>query len=124
MRKDADMRYLMLIRLDPTAAPAQGPDPAMAESMGALLEEMTKAGVLLDTAGLRPVEEGVRVRQTHGKQRVLDGPFSESKEVIGGYCLVQTRSQDEAVEWGSRFLRLHGPEWDIELEIRQLDDQA
>ncbi|PPJ22056.1 transcriptional regulator [Nocardia nova] len=118
------MRYLMLIRLDPSAAPTQGPDPAMAENVGKLLEEMTKAGVLLDTAGLRPVGEGVRVRQTSGKQSVLDGPFSESKEVIGGYCLVQTRSQDEAVEWGSRFLRVHGPEWDIELEIRQLDDQA
>ncbi len=118
------MRYLMLIRLDPSTAPVQGPDPALAEEMGKLLEDMTKAGVLLDTGGLRPVEDSTRIRLSGGKQTVLDGPFAESKEVVGGYLLLQTRTRDEAVEWGSRFLRIHGPEWEIELEIRQLDDQG
>ncbi|MCX4091438.1 YciI family protein [Nocardia sp. alder85J] len=114
------MRYLTLIRLDPAATPVDGPDERLMEDMGTLLEEMTKAGVLLDTAGLRPIEEGVRIRQTGGVQTVVDGPFTEAKEVIGGYCLLQTRSQDEAVEWSSRFLRIHGPEWDIEVEVRQV----
>ena len=115
------MRYLMLIRLDPALAPTAGPDPKLAEDMGRLIEEMTKAGVLLDTAGLRPIEEATRIRLAGGTTTILDGPFTESKEVIGGYCLLQTRSQEEAVEWGSRFLRLHGPKWTMEVEIRQLD---
>ncbi|MQY22826.1 YciI family protein [Nocardia macrotermitis] len=115
------MRHLLLIRLDPTAQPVDGPDPALLEDMGKLIEEMTKAGVLLDTAGLRPLDESTRVRLANGELTVLDGPFTESKEIIGGYCLLQTRSRDEAVEWASRFLRVHGPEWTMELEVRELD---
>ncbi|MFF3573480.1 YciI family protein [Nocardia jiangxiensis] len=117
------MRHLLLIRLDPAAQPVQGPDPALAEDMGKLIEEMTKAGVLLDTAGLRPLDESTRIRLSSGELTVLDGPFTESKEMIGGYCLLQTRSRDEAVEWASRFLRVHGPEWTMEIEVRQLDQQ-
>ncbi|WP_067568595.1 YciI family protein [Nocardia acidivorans] len=118
------MRHMVLIRLDPSQAPAGGPDEQLMADMNTLIEEMTKAGVLLDTAGLRPTEEGTRVRQSGGKQTVIDGPFTETKEVIGGYCLLQTRSNAEAVEWASRFLRVHGPEWEIEVEVRQLDDQG
>ncbi|HEY4023837.1 MAG TPA: YciI family protein [Pseudonocardiaceae bacterium] len=115
------MRYLMLIRNDPAAAPTSGPDPALAEDMGRLIEEMTKAGVLLDTGGLRPIEEATRIRLADGRTTALDGPFTESKEIIGGYCLIETRWRDEAVEWGTRFLRLHGQDWTMEVEIRQLD---
>jgi len=87
-----------------------------------LLEDMTKAGVLLDTAGLRPIEEATRIRLADGQQTVTDGPFTESKEVVGGYCLLQARSKEEAVEWASRFLALHGADWEMGMEIRQLDD--
>ena len=118
------MRSMVLIRLDPARAPADGPDAALQEAMGQLIEEMTKAGVLLDTAGLHPIEEANRIRLSGGTQTVVDGPFTESKEIIGGYCLLQTRSAEEAVEWASRFLRVHGPEWEMEVEIRQLDDPA
>jgi hypothetical protein len=118
------MRYMMMIRLDPARALATDPDDRMAEAMGELLEEMTKAGVLLDTAGLRPIEEATRIRLSGGQQTVFDGPFTESKEVIGGYCLVQTRTKDEAVEWSSRFLATHGPGWEIEVEVRQVDEPA
>ncbi|MRH87240.1 transcriptional regulator [Nocardia sp. SYP-A9097] len=118
------MRHMVLIRLDPAKTPDGGPDEQLIADMNTLIEEMTKAGVLLDTAGLRPTEEGTRIRQTGGKQTVIDGPFTESKEYIGGYCLLQTRSNAEAAEWASRFLRVHGPEWDIEVEVRQLDDQG
>jgi hypothetical protein len=116
------MRYLMLIRVN--ADQATGPYESLAEAMGQLLEDMTKAGVLLDTAGLRPAAEATYIRLTHGKQTVIDGPFTEAKEVIGGYCLMQTRSKDEAVEWASRFLALHGPDWEMGLEIRQVDEPA
>jgi hypothetical protein len=118
------MRYLLLIELNPDAPAPTGPDERLAEEMGTLLEDMTKAGVLLDTAGLRPVEEATRIRLADGKQTVMDGPFTESKEVIGGYCLLQTRSKDEALEWASRFLALHGSEWEMTMEVRQLDDPS
>ncbi len=118
------MRYLLLIRPDLDSFPdGWGPDPTLEEDMGALLEEMTKAGVLLDTAGLRPPEEGAVLRLSRGDVTVVDGPFTESKEFVGGYCVLQTRSRDEAVEWGTRFLRIHGPEWTMALELRELDGQ-
>ena len=118
------MRSLILIRVDPNVAgpPAEG-DPMIA-AMEKLLEEMTKAGVLLDTAGLKPTEEATRIRLSGGKQTVTDGPFTESKEVVGGYCLLQTRTKEEAVEWASRFLSVHGPEWEVEVEIRELYEQG
>ena len=116
------MRYLLLIQTNPDAAGPTGPDERLAEEMGKLLEDMTKAGVLLDTAGLRPIEEAICIRLADGQQTVIDGPFTESKEVIGGYCLLQARSKDEAVEWASRFLALHSADWEMGIEIRQLDD--
>jgi hypothetical protein len=116
------MRYLLLIETKPESEGPAGPDERLAEEMGRLLEEMTKAGVLLDTAGLRPIDEATRIRLADGKQTVIDGPFTESKEVVGGYCLLQARSKDEAAEWASRFLALHGSEWEMAVEIRQLDD--
>ncbi len=115
------MRYLLLIHTSPDVE-GPSPDERLAEDMGKLLEDMTKAGVLLDTAGLRPIKEATRIRLADGKQTVIDGPFTEAKEVIGGYCLLQARSKDEAVEWASRFLALHGPDWDMSMEVRQLDD--
>jgi hypothetical protein len=92
------VRYLLLIQVKPYGA-GTGPDERLAEDMGRLLEDMTKAGVLLDTAGLRPIEEATRIRLADGKLTVIDGPFTESKEVVGGYCLVQARSKPQAVEW-------------------------
>jgi hypothetical protein len=90
------------------------------QDMGKLMEEMTRDGSLVTTAGLRPTAEGVRVRQRHGKQSVTDGPFTETKEVIGGYAILEAKSMQEAVELTKRFLRVHGDEWDVECEIREL----
>jgi len=116
------MRYLLLIQTDPDGSVSAGPDERLAAEMSSLLQDMTKAGVLLDTGGLRPVAEATRLRLANGEQTVIDGPFTESKEVVGGYCLVQVRSKAEAVEWASRFLALHGPEWEMGIEVRQLDE--
>ncbi|MCL2733655.1 MAG: YciI family protein [Actinomycetia bacterium] len=118
------MRYMMLLELDPSKAPSQGPSEELMEEMGKLIEEMTKAGVLLDTGGLKPVDEGTVIRQSGGRQTVVDGPFTEAKEVIGGYCIVQAKSQEEAVEWASRFLALHGPEWELSSYVRQIEEPA
>ncbi len=76
---------------------------------------------MIRTAGLRPTAEGVRVRLRGGKLSTIDGPFTETKEVIGGFAILEAASMKEAVELTKRFLRIHGDEWDIECEVRQLD---
>ena len=76
----------------------------------------------MSTAGLRPTAEGVRVRlHRGGGLTVVDGPFAESKEVIGGYAILEAQSRSEAVGLTRRFLEVHGTDWDIECEVRQLD---
>jgi hypothetical protein len=87
--------------------------------MGKLIEEMTKAGVLLATEGCLPSSKGVRVRIDSGRFTVTDGPFPETKELIQGFCLMQVKSKQEAVEWGKRFLNVVGQG---ESEIRLLHD--
>jgi hypothetical protein len=90
--------------------------------MGQLIEELTGTGQLVSTAGLRPSAEGVRVRlHRGGRLTVLDGPFTEAKEVIGGYAIFEAPSLEEAVELTRRFLKVHGTDWDVECEVRQLD---
>lgn len=90
--------------------------------MGKLIEELTRTGQLVSTAGLRPTPEGVRVRlQRGGKLSMTDGPFTETKEVIGGYAVLEAASKAEAVALTRRFLKVHGTDWDIECEVRQID---
>lgn len=101
------MRYMVLLR------GAQPPGPPPDELMQAIMqlgEEATKAGALLDTAGLAPSESGARVRLAAGQLSVTDGPFAEAKEMIS-YALYQVRSKEEAVEWATRFMRLHRDLW-------------
>ncbi|MFE0193034.1 YciI family protein [Streptomyces sp. NPDC059008] len=116
------MRFMMLIKIDENDVPDGGPSPELMEEMGRLLDEMTKAGVLLDTAGLAPSAQGTRLHLSGGKITATDGPFTEAKEVIGGYALIQAASQEEAVEWATRFLRVHGDEWTVTSEIRQVEE--
>jgi len=108
------MKFLSVFRSVETGAP---PTPEMIAKMGKLIEEMTRAGVLLATEGCLPSNLGMRVRQANGKITVTDGPFTESKEVIGGFALFRTPSKADAIEWTRRFLALAG---DGECEIRQI----
>ena len=116
------MRFLSMIRI--TENSGMVPSERLISDMGKLMEEMTRAGVLLSTAGLRPTSEGVRVRLSRGKLSTVDGPFAETKEVIGGFAILEAQSRREAIELTKRFLLVHGDEWDIECEVRQLDEQA
>ena len=84
------------------AAPGTQPDPKKVAAMTAYNQELTKAGVLLSLDGLHPPSDGVRVRFSGGKATVTDGPFPESKEVVGGYWMIQVASKEEAVEWACR----------------------
>ncbi|HSB22640.1 MAG TPA: YciI family protein [Burkholderiaceae bacterium] len=114
------MRFISMIRVDETTG--QVPSEQLMRDMGQLIEELTRNGQLVSTAGLRPTAEGVRVRlHRGGKLSVADGPFTEAKEVIGGYAILEARSKEEAVELTRRFLKVHGTEWDVECEVRQLD---
>jgi len=114
------MRFLSMIRIDETAG--QVPNEQLMADMGELIEELTRTGQLVSTAGLRPTSEGVRVKlHRGGRLTVLDGPFTETKEVIGGYAILEARSLAEAVELTRRFLKVHGTDWDVECEVRQLD---
>jgi len=113
------MRFLSMIRLDERTG--QVPSEQLLRDMGILIEEMTREGVLIRTAGLRPTKEGRRVRLRNGQLSTMDGPFVETKEVIGGFAIFEAPSMDVAIEHTKRFLRVHGDEWDIECEVRQLD---
>jgi hypothetical protein len=113
------MRFLSMIRVDERAG--QVPSEQLMEDMGKLMDEMTRAGVLVRTAGLRPSAEGRRVRLRKGQLSTIDGPFSETKEVIGGFAILEAPSMQAAIELTERFLLVHGEAWDIECEVRQLD---
>jgi hypothetical protein len=110
------MRYLVVLK------GAQSTTPPPADLMQAIMElggEATKAGALLDTAGLAPSAAGARVQLTAGQVQVTDGPFAEAKEMIS-YALYQVRSKEEAVEWTSRFMKLHRdlwPGWEGEADV-------
>jgi hypothetical protein len=88
--------------------------------MAAYHEELQKAGVLLDGSGLHPSSKGWRVKYSGGKRTVIDGPFTETKELIAGYTLIQVKSKEEAMEWVRRFPNPHLE--DGEIEVRQLYD--
>jgi hypothetical protein len=113
------MRFLSMIRIDENGG--QVPSEQLMNDMGKLIEEMTREGVLIHTAGLRPTAEGARVRLRRGKLSTVDGPFAETKEVIGGFAILEAGSLKGAIELTERFLRTHGNEWDIECEVRQME---
>lgn len=113
------MRYLMLLS---GTNPSTPPPPELFQAIMKLGGEATEAGVLLDTAGLLPSASGVRVGLTGGKVTLTDGPFTESKELIS-YALYDVRSREEAVEWASRFIKLHRdlwPGWTGQTDILQV----
>lgn len=113
------MRFLSMIRINERAG--QVPSAQLMEDMGKLMDEMIREKTLVRTAGLRPTAEGRRVRLRKGQLSVIDGPFVETKEVIGGFAILEAPSMDAATELTKRFLRVHGDEWEIECEVRPID---
>jgi len=88
--------------------------------MAAYHEELVKAGVLLDASGLKATSKGWRIRYSGDKRTITDGPFTEAKELIAGYTLIQVKSREEAVEWARRFPNPAGEGKDGEIEVREL----
>ncbi len=115
------MRFLGTIK---HAAGAGTPPPALMEAMGSFLKEAFAAGVIAETGGLAPTAERVLIRVRDGEARVIDGPFTEAKEVVGGYVIYEVPSRDVALEWSRRFVDLHLRHWpgfEFECELREME---
>jgi hypothetical protein len=119
------MRVMMAIKGDPE--PGAAPSEELLTAMGRYNDELQKAGVLLDLAGLLPGAEGRRVKFAEGNRTVINGPFPESKQLIAGYWILQVQSMDEAVEWAKRapfeaLSRIYPGEYGAtgEIEIRRV----
>lgn len=116
------MKYLTFIRHAESFRDA-GPPPALMEAMGRFMEQSFKDGTLVDTGGLKHSKEGIRVRLARGKIHVTDGPFTETKEVIGGWAIINASSKAEAVRIAREFMELHltyWPEFEGESEVRPM----
>lgn len=102
------MKILGLLKADASTEAGAPPSPELMEKMGKFVEEVRKAGVLISTDGLTPTSQGKRVRLAGGKVTVIDGPFTESKELVSAYALYQVKTMAEAIEWTTRFLEVLG----------------
>ncbi len=111
------MRYLLMHKLDERRPEAYHPSPEFMAGMGEFMTEIGKAGVLLTAEGVLPSATGATVRHAGGKSTVLDGPFTEAREVIGGFALIDVRSREEAVQWATRYAALFD---EVEVEVRQV----
>jgi hypothetical protein len=116
--KNAPLRFLSVTDHDDRAADVP-PNPEMMAKMGALIDEMTQAGVLQATGGLASTKLGARIRWEGGKRRVIDGPFTESKELIAGYAILDFPSKAIAIEWAIRFGEIVKVN---EVEVRQMPE--
>jgi hypothetical protein len=118
------MKFLMLIKLAESHRSQTIPQSLM-DAMGEFVSAHMKSGVLTDTAGLKPTADGFRIRLSRGQLGTTDGPFTETKEVIGGYALVDVPSKKDALEFARQFMDLHRTHWrefEGECEVRPLDE--
>jgi hypothetical protein len=116
------MRFMIIVKATADSEAGRfppNPEPVF-QAMAAYHEELARAGALLDASGLQPSSKGWRVKYEGGKRSIVDGPFTESKELIAGYTLIQTRTRDEAIEWTKRFPNPIGEGVACHVEVRQL----
>ena len=117
------MRFMMLVKADKNTEAGVMPEEKLIAEMTRYNEELAKAGVVLDLAGLQPSSKGARVKFSRGGTRtVVDGPFAKSNDLIAGYWLIQVKSKEEAIQWAKRAPAPHGDGAESEIEVRQLFD--
>ena len=114
------MRFMIIVKGTRDSEAGVMPEEKLMAEMASYHEELAKAGLLLDGSGLKPTSKGARIRFAGGKRTWIDGPFTESKEVIAGYTLIQAKSREEAIQWAKRFPNPAGEDKDAEIEIREL----
>lgn len=120
------MKFMIMVKATAVSEAGRMPDnfEKIFDEMGRYHEELARAGVLLDAAGLQPSNKGWRIRYGEsGQRRVIDGPFTESKELVAGYTLIDVRNRDEALEWTKRFPRPFDEGTTCEIEVRPLYSQ-
>ena len=121
------MQFMMIVKATQNSEAGCVPNPELMSAIAKMAEEATKRGVMVGAGGLQPSSKGARVRVAGGKTAVIDGPFAETKELVGGYAIFDLKSKEEAVEMGTRFMQVHadilGPSYEGELEIRPLMEQ-
>ena len=120
------MRFMMIVKATKESESGKTFNPELMAAVDKASQDMAKAGVLLATGGLLPSSNGARVRVAGQKLFVTDGPFAETRELIGGFAILKADSRAEAIEMGKAFMQLHadilGPSYEGELEIRQMMD--
>lgn len=117
------MKFMMFIKHTEDYRMEEVPQ-TLFSAMGEFVGEGMKSGAIVDTAGLQPTAKGKRVRLAKGKITVTDGPFTESKEVVGGYAIVEAKSYEDAMKLATRFMdlhRVHWPKFEGECEVRPLE---
>jgi hypothetical protein len=117
------MKFMMIVRASKDSEAGIMPSEELFSAMGKYNEELMKAGVLLDLAGLQPSSKGARIKFSEGQRTVIDGPFAETKELIAGYWIIQVKSREEAIEWAKRAPAPHEREV-CEIEVRQFFEMA
>jgi hypothetical protein len=115
------MRVMVMVKATPESEAGKMPSQELLTAMGSFNEELVKAGIMLAVDGLEPSSKAKRIKFSGGSRKVVDGPFTETKELIAGYWIWQVRSIEEAVEWARRCPDPH-PGEDAELEIRPIAD--
>jgi hypothetical protein len=114
------MRFMIIVKATKESEAGVMPEESLIAEMAKYHEQLAKAGVLLDGSGLQASSKGWRIKYTGGKRTVVDGPFAETKELIAGYTLIQTKSREEALEWTKRYPNPAIGGKDCEVEVRQL----
>ncbi len=114
------MKFMMIVK---HGEKQEAPPKELMDAIAILAEEAVKSGTMLGNGGLKPTALGARVRLSGGKVSVVDGPFTESKEIIGGFAQFELKSKEEAVQSAVQFMELHKkywPSWEGETEVRQM----
>src|SRR5688572_16463562 len=114
------MRFMIIVKATKDSEAGVMPPEKLLAEMAKYHEELQKAGVLLDGSGLQPSSKGWRVKYSGAKRTVIDGPFTEAKELIAGYTMIQTKSREEAMEWARRYPNPSIDGKEGEIEVRQL----
>jgi len=120
------MRYMIIVSGSESFVASGPPPAALIEAIDRLGEEAARNGTMVSFGGLKPTSSGARMRITNGKVITTDGPFTESKEVIGGFSILNVASKEEALEEARRFTelhRVHWPKWEGEIEIREMYEE-
>jgi hypothetical protein len=115
------MRFMIMVKGNKLSESGAMPDESLMVEMANYHEELAKAGVLLDASGLHPTSKGVRIKFSGGKRTITDGPFTEAKELIAGYTIIQVKTREEGLEWARRFPAPF-PGGEGEIEVRQMID--